>query len=83
MREKNLDQGDLMSIIKFGRQKKKTMQKFVVKARTAALRSLAILSRAIWASFSEGDILSIIKNLEEMQNKSFKFIDMIEYDIPA
>jgi len=47
MREKNLDQGDLMSIRKLGRQKKKTMQKFVVKARTAALRSWAILSRAI------------------------------------
>ncbi len=73
MREKNLDQGDLMSIMKFGRQKKKTIQKLVVKARTAALRSWAILSRAIWASFSEGDILSVMKKLEEMQSKSCKY----------
>ncbi len=52
--QRYLAHGELMSINMFGKQNKKTMQKFVERARTAACLSLQIFSNASFASHSNG-----------------------------
>jgi len=75
--KKNLAQGDLTSTAMLGRQKMKKMQKLVVRARMAALRSWAILSKAICASLSTGVRSSVNprlrRNLETWQVPKLKF----------